>query len=102
MAAICPVQDELNDMTLMLLGKKSFHLQWLNIHKTYHRTLYDNDYHRTYHQASNIIRTKYQKLNVSRLVLQLSLPNSLKPGVESRMKTPFANYIWVINNFITY
>ena len=34
----------------------------------------------------NISRTKAQKLNDSRLVLQLSLPNPLKPGVKSRMK----------------
>ena len=35
---------------------------------------------------SNIRRTKYQNLNASRLVLQLSLPYPLKPGVKSRMK----------------
>ena len=34
----------------------------------------------------NIKRTKSQNLNVSRLVLQLSLPNTLKPRVKSRMK----------------
>ena len=35
-----------------------------------------------YHsQSSNISRTKFQNLDVSRLVLQLSLLNSLKPGV---------------------
>ena len=28
----------------------------------------------------------YQNLNDSRLVLQLSLPNLLKPGAKSRMK----------------
>ena len=28
----------------------------------------------------------YQNLTVSRLVLQVSLPNPLKPGVKSRMK----------------
>ena len=37
-----------------------------------------------YRQIST--RTKSQNLNVSRLVLQLSLPNSLEPGVKSRMK----------------
>ena len=40
----------------------------------------------TYPQTSNIRDTKSQKLNISRLVLQLSLPNPLKPGVKSRMK----------------
>ena len=33
-----------------------------------------------YHQTSNISRPKSKNLNVSRLVLQLSLPNPLKPG----------------------
>ena len=40
----------------------------------------------TYRKVSNIRRTKSSKLNVSRLVLQLSLPNPMKPGVKSRMK----------------
>ena len=39
-----------------------------------------------YRQISNIRRTKSQNLNVSRLVLQLSLRSILKPGVKSRMK----------------
>ena len=40
----------------------------------------------TYRKLSNISRTKSQNLNNSRLILQLSLPNPLKPGVKSRMK----------------
>ena len=39
-----------------------------------------------YCEISNISRTKSQYLNDSRLVLQLSLPNPLKPGVKSWMK----------------
>ena len=39
-----------------------------------------------YRKISNIRRTKSQNLNVSRLVLQLSLSNPMKPGVKSRMK----------------
>ena len=39
-----------------------------------------------YRRFSNIIRTKYQNINVSRLVLQWSLPNPLKPGVKLRTK----------------
>ena len=39
-----------------------------------------------YRQISNIRRTKSQALHVSRLVLQLTLPNPLKPGIKSRMK----------------
>ena len=38
-----------------------------------------------YHKTSNIRCTKSQNLNDSRLVLQLSLPNLLKPGVKWRM-----------------
>ena len=40
----------------------------------------------SYCQMSNISYTKSQDLNVSLRVLQLSLPNLLKPGVKSRMK----------------
>ena len=37
-------------------------------------------------EISNISRTKSPNFHVSRLVLQLSLPNPMKPGVKSRMK----------------
>ena len=40
----------------------------------------------TYRQISNISRTKSQNLTVSCLVLQLSLPNLLKPCVKLKMK----------------
>ena len=39
-----------------------------------------------YCQTSKTGRTESQNLKVFRLVLQLSLPNPLKPGVKSRMK----------------
>ena len=39
-----------------------------------------------YRKVSNIRRTKSQNLNASRLILQLSLPTPLKPGVKLRMK----------------
>ena len=39
-----------------------------------------------HNKISNISHTKYHNLNVSHLILQLSLPNPLKPGVKSRMK----------------
>ena len=39
-----------------------------------------------YRQISNISRTKFQNLTVSRLVLLLSLPNPLKQGGKLRMK----------------
>ena len=40
-----------------------------------------------YHQTSYINHTKSQNLNVSNLVLEMTLPNPLKPGVKLRMKT---------------
>ena len=39
-----------------------------------------------YRKVSNIRRTKSQNLKASRLILQMSLPNPLKPGVKLRMK----------------
>ena len=39
-----------------------------------------------YRKISNIKRKKFQKSNISRLRLQLSLCNKLKPGVEWRMQ----------------
>ena len=39
-----------------------------------------------YRKISNIRRTQNQNLNDSRLIMQLPLPNPLKPGVKSRMK----------------
>ena len=58
-----------------------------------------------YRQISNIRRAKSQNLNVYRLVLQLSLPNPLKPDREWRCSWSSAdrrcsNCIWVISKFI--
>ena len=39
-----------------------------------------------YCQTSNISHTEFPNLNVSRLVLQLSLTNPFIPGVKSRRK----------------
>ena len=52
--------------------------------KVIHLTLMK--WNETYQKISNIGRTKSQNLNVSCLVLQLSLPNPLKPGFKSTMK----------------
>ena len=43
-------------------------------------------HHYFYRQSSNIRHIKSYILNVSRLVFQLSLPNPLKPDVQSGMK----------------
>ena len=71
--------------------------QWLCIWCTYikcdmllitkrHKLCHMVIWHRQYRQISNVRRTKSQQLNVSRLILQLSSPYPLKPGVKSRMK----------------
>ena len=39
-----------------------------------------------YRKISNIRRTKSQNLNVSRFILQLFVPNPMKPGVKLEMK----------------
>ena len=39
-------------------------------------------YYLTYRRILYINRTKFPNLNASRLVLQLSLPSPLKPGVQ--------------------
>ena len=39
-------------------------------------------FHMNYRKISNIRRTKTQNFNAFRLVLHLSLPNLLKPGVK--------------------
>ena len=43
-------------------------------------------YNEAYRKTSSISRTKSQNLNVSCILLQLSLLNPLKPGVKLRMK----------------
>ena len=66
-----------------------------------------------YRKISNIRRTKSPHLNVSRLVLQSSLPNPMKPGVKHVLSREWrcswssadrrcSNYIWVVDNFIAY
>ena len=49
-------------------------------------TIQSNWMNKMYRQFSNIRRTESPYLNVSRLILQLSLPNPLKPGVKLKMK----------------
>ena len=63
----------------------------------------------SYRKISNISRTESSTLTVSRLVLQLSFPNPMKPGVSREWRCSWSsadrrcsNYIWVIDNFIAY
>ena len=48
------------------------------------RKLFDKCHN--YRKISNNGRTKSPNLNVTRLVMQLSLSNPMQPGVKSRMK----------------
>ena len=48
--------------------------------------------HCIYRQISNIRRTKFQNLHDSRLVLQLPLPNPLKPGGRLNKKDGLTRY----------
>ena len=64
-------------------------------------------YSRNYRQTSYIRRVKSQTLNVSGLVLQLSLPNPLKPVLRRELRCSWSSadrrcssYIWVFNNII--
>ena len=51
-----------------------------------HRQSWGRDNNEMYRKTYNIRRTKSHNLDVSRLILQLSLPNPLRPGVKSRMR----------------
>ena len=63
-----------------------------------------------YIRISNIKHNRSQILIDSRLILQLPVPNPLKPGVELRMKMKLEKrlqalllkYIWMSNNCIAY
>ena len=71
----------LNDF---LMGLNICNMNWSWIFETYPHM--HPHFMWNYHKTSNIRRTKYQNINVSRVVLQLSLPNPLKPGVKSIMR----------------
>ena len=67
-------------------------------------TIYDNRY---YHKIFDIRCTKSKNSNASRISLQLSLCNILKPSGEWRCSWSSAdrrcsNYIWLINSLIAY
>ena len=60
-------------------------------------------------RQTSSIRLTNPNLNVSRLVLDLALPNPWKSGMKSRMKMnlkyrqqAMLQYIWVINKLIAY
>ena len=57
-------------------------VQWQAPEENFTRDTSAIKHHKSYRQLSNISDTKSQNLNVSRLVLQLYLPNPLKPGVK--------------------
>ena len=68
-----------------------------------------NWFQKRYCQTSNIRHTKSKNLNVSHLVLQLSLPNLVNHWLSrgwrcswSSVDRRCSNYIWLIINFIAY
>ena len=73
---------------LGLIVFKSSHLAWCKPCRIGRISIDQLPLHLSYvyHKTSNIRRTKSQNLNDPHLVLQLSLPNPMKPGVKSRMK----------------
>ena len=62
------------------------HAEWYMKRQSYTMVMSDCWLHFKYRQLSNIRRAKSENLNVSRLVLQLSLSSPLKLGVKSRIK----------------
>ena len=66
---------------VIILSSIVLHHKWNKIDRIEEKVVKQN-----YRQISNIRYTKSQNLNVSRLVLQLSLYGLLKSGVKSRMK----------------
>ena len=70
----------------MMLGEKGLDQYWRRSLVELQCTNALNKQTIYYRKVSNIRRTKYQNLNVSRLGFQLSLCNILKPIVKWRMK----------------
>ena len=94
---LCTIVPE--DKSIEYIGPRIIGIYFINPRSTASTM----GYHWTpnYRQMSYIRRTKYQSLNVSRLVLQLSLPNPLKPECRcswSSADRRCSNYILVINN----
>ena len=69
----------------------------------------EREWKHQYCQTSNTSQIKSQNLNDFHLVLHLSLPNLLKPGLSREWRCSWSsadkrcsNYIWVVNNLIAY
>ena len=81
--------DSLNKESVTFPGHQSYHSNRTVLRKGLN-TMISPSRSQTvlgdYRQVSNISRTKSQYLKHSRTVLRLSLPNPLKPDVNSRMK----------------
>ena len=75
---------EHSHMMMLLLNIWNVEVGFLNLRNLLNLLMDDQRWY--YRKISNIGRTKFQNWNDSRLVLQLSLPNLLKPGVKLTMK----------------
>ena len=71
--------DFLADKTHQSTWRLTVYLWWITSYKSPYGVS-------IYRKIANIRRTKIQNVNDYRLVLQLSLPNPLNPGLKSRMK----------------
>ena len=82
--------EELQQNGWVGLQRHSLIFQWFSAKLWYLQCLWYcqpiSSHNIDYRKVSNIRRTKCQNLNDSRLVLQLSVPNPLKPSVKSIMK----------------
>ena len=63
----------------VLMGQLNLYTLWLVL--SHYNSYETRIFMENYHQTSNLNCTKAQNFNFSHLVLQLSLPNPLKPGV---------------------
>ena len=87
--AVFAIQHDVDDMRPFMIWLCARHFIRILVLMTYH-TGYGGmilkSKNTSYHKICHARCTKSQNLNVSHLVLQLSLPNQLKPGVKSRTK----------------
>ena len=103
----CTVNRDIRAMTAYFaatntMGTNWPFTSWICFRKQTHTHTRTHTHHtHIYRQTSNINRTKFPNLNVARLVLQLPMPSQVSIR-EWRCSLRSSNYIWVINNCITY
>ena len=81
-----PITGQVTEVTCPEIGRAQPELIPSKIQKTGPGLPFLPAFRQYYRKTSSISRTKFQSLNVSCVLLQLSLLNPLKPGVKLRMK----------------